>query len=110
MGSIFEALRAGRYPASSATAPSRTIIPTKVSGSVGVVRNRRDAIRRATANVVITPIPSDARRSPNPAKTPTSSTKKRRGEVVWSRIVKVVRSLNSSRFTVIVSGFRRALD
>jgi len=64
IGSIFEALRAGRYPASSATAPSRTTMPTKVNGSLGAVRNKREAIRRETANDATTPIemPTNANR------------------------------------------------
>jgi len=37
MGSIFAALRAGRYPARSATTASTATIPTNVSGSLGAV-------------------------------------------------------------------------
>src|SRR6516164_8258239 len=55
IGSILEALRAGRYPARSATAPSRTTIPIKVSGSLGAVRNSNAAIRRETANDTTNP-------------------------------------------------------
>jgi len=64
IGSIVEALRAGKYPANRATAPSITTIPTNVSGSVGAVLNRREAIRRATANEAMIPtaMPASASR------------------------------------------------
>lgn len=46
IGSILEALRAGTYPASNATIPSRTTIPRKVAPSAELMPNSSDAISR----------------------------------------------------------------
>src|ERR1700722_10305656 len=50
IGSMREARRAGRYPATNATATSSRIMPANVSGSVGLVPNSSDVISAATAN------------------------------------------------------------
>ena len=44
MGLMREARRAGRYPATKATAHSRAVMPANVTGSVGVVPKSSDAI------------------------------------------------------------------
>src|SRR6516225_8143494 len=82
---MVEALRAGRYPARSATAPSRTTIPTNVSGSVEAVRNKREAIRRATASEAMTPtaMPISASRSVFQI---TSTETRVQLEVIWKTL------------------------
>src|SRR5438477_8204712 len=55
IGLMREALRAGRYPASAATAPSRIAIAKNVAGSVGFVPNNNDAMRFATASDTTAP-------------------------------------------------------
>jgi len=65
MGLVSAALRAGTYPAISATVLSNTTMVVKVAGSVGAVPNKRVAISLATTKEANTPatIPAIARRN-----------------------------------------------
>jgi len=65
MGSIREARRAGKYPASAATPVSITSIPANVTGSLDVTPNKSPLNVRASAHDATTPmtIPIPARPS-----------------------------------------------
>lgn len=55
MGSILEARRAGKYPATAATPVSITSIPRNVTGSLGVTSNKSPLNARASAHEATTP-------------------------------------------------------